>query len=179
MLLNILDAVSEKSSAWNSVRPDVIRRARRYAAIQERLIGPDGSIPPVGRSLAYRFGVFHLLAEMALRRQLPDKVAPGQVRAAVTAVMRRMIDAPGTFDKNGWLRVGFYGHQPEIAEAYISTGSCYLCSTAWLPLGLPSNDPFWAEKSMPWTSKRAWSGESISADSAIGGAHVGGAFSRL
>ena len=171
MLLNILDAMSEKSSAWRSLKPEVIHRARRYAAIQERLIGPDGSVPPVGRSLSYRFGAFHLLAEMALRQQLPDGVTPGQVRAALTAVMHRMIDAPGTFDKNGWLQVGFYGHQPEIAEEYISTGSCYLCSTAWLPLGLPISDPFWTEKALPWTSKRAWNGEAFTADSAIKGAH--------
>lgn len=168
MLLNILDVLSEKSSAWLRLGPEMMRRARRYAAVQERLIGPDGTFPPIGRSLSYRFGAFHLLAEMSLRSQLPDEVAPEQVRAALTAVMRRMIDAPGTFDKNGWLQVGFYGHQPEIAESYISTGSCYLCSAAWLPLGLPATDPFWAADSKPWTSKKVWNGESIAADAALG-----------
>ena len=167
MLLRILDVIPETSPAWRSLRREVMRRARRYAAIQERLIGPDGSFPPVGRSLCYRFGAFHLLAEIALQRQLPDGVSPGQVRAALTAVMRRMIEAPGTFDENGWLRVGFCGYQPELAEPYISTGSCYLCSAAWLPLGLPPNDPFWSEQAKPWTSKRAWGGESIAADRAI------------
>ena len=103
---------------------------------------PDGSFPPLGRSLAYRMGAFHLLAEVALRRQLPEPISPAQVRTGITAVMRPMLGAPGTFDSDGWLRVGFYGHQPEIAESYISTGSCYLCSAAWLPLGLPPSDPF-------------------------------------
>ncbi len=96
-------------------------RARRYAAIQERLIGPEGTFPPIGRSLCYRFGAFHLLAEMALRQQLPEGISPEQVRSGLTAVMRRMVDAPGTFDDHGWLTVGFYGHQPSIAESYIST----------------------------------------------------------
>jgi hypothetical protein len=36
-------------------------RAKRYAAVQERMIGPDGTFPPIGRSLAYRCGAFHLL----------------------------------------------------------------------------------------------------------------------
>ena len=52
-------------------------RAPRYAAIQERLIAPDGSFPPIGRSIAYRCGAFHLLAQTALRRALPEGVSPG------------------------------------------------------------------------------------------------------
>jgi hypothetical protein len=168
MLLNILDNVPDASPGWSRLKPEIMLRAQRYAEIQERLIGPDGAFPPVGRSLSYRFGVFHLLAEMALRGQLPKHIAPAQVRSALTAVMRRMIEAPGTFDDSGWLCVGFCGHQPEIAEAYISTGSCYLCSAAWLPLGLPEKDRFWAGPPEPWTSKKAWAGEPVAPDHALG-----------
>jgi hypothetical protein len=167
MLLNTLDTISKSSPAWDSYRPVMMLRARRYAAIQERMISPEGTFPPIGRSLCYRFGAFHLLAEMVLRRQLPEGVAPQQVRSALTAVMRRMVDAPGMFDDQGWLRVGFYGHQPSIAEPYISTGSCYLCSAAWLPLGLPAADSFWAASAAPWTSKRIWSGDEVGADHAL------------
>lgn len=167
LLLTILDVVSKSSSAWETFRAPALARAQRYAAIQERLIAPDASFPAIGRSLCYRFGAFHLLAEMALRRQLPEGVAPQQARCALTAVMRRMLSAPGTFDENGWLRLGFYGHQPSIAEPYISTGSLYLCSAAWLPLGLPPSDPFWSGPAQPWTSQRAWSGDPIAPDHAI------------
>jgi hypothetical protein len=167
MLLNILDTISKVRPTWDSLQPAVLARARRYAAIQERLIGPDGAFPPIGRSLCYRFGAFHLLADISLRRQLPDGVFPEQVRSALTAVIRRMIDAPGTFDPEGWLRVGFYGHQPEIAESYISTGSLYLCSAAWLPLGLPASDPFWDHLALPWTAKKIWMGDDVKADHAI------------
>lgn len=167
MLLSILDTITKASPAWDTFRPEMLLRAQRYAAIQERLIGPDGTFPPIGRSLCYRFGAFHLLAEISLRRQLPTGIAPQQVRSALTAVMRRMIEAPGTFDEKGWLTVGFYGHQPSIAESYISTGSCYLCSAAWLPLGLAESDPFWCEPAAPWTSKKIWNGEPVAADHAI------------
>jgi hypothetical protein len=167
MLLNILDATSKAATTWSSFEPEMTWRAQRYAAIQERLIGPDGSFPPVGRSLCYRFGAFQLLAEIALRRLLPENVMPAQVRSALTAVMRRMTEAPGTFDKDGWLTVGFCGHQPEMAEPYISTGSLYLCSAAWLPLGLPATDPFWAGDAKPWTAKKAWSGQEVAADHAL------------
>jgi hypothetical protein len=167
MLLNILDAVSTASPAWAALKPEMMRRAQRYAAIQERLIGPEGSFPPVGRSLCYRFGAFHLLAEIALRKQLPEDIQPAQVRSALTAVMRRMTEAPTTFDENGWLRIGFRGYQPEMAEPYISTGSCYLCSAAWLPLGLAETDPFWIGPPQSWTSRRALNGESVAADHAL------------
>jgi hypothetical protein len=168
LLLTILDTVSKSSQTWNVYRPVMLERARRYAEIQERLIAPDGSFPPIGRSLPYRFGAFHLLAEMALRRELPPSIAPAQVRSALTAVMRRMTDAPGTFDAQGWLQIGFVGHQPEIAEPYISTGSSYLCSAAWLPLGLPPSDPFWSAPAADWTAKKAWAGQQVHADHALG-----------
>ena len=168
LLLTILDTVSKSNQTWDVYRPVMLERARRYAEIQERLIAPDGSFPPIGRSLPYRFGAFHLLADIALRRELPPSIAPAQVRSALTAVMRRMTDAPGTFDAQGWLQIGFVGHQPEIAESYISTGSSYLCSAAWLPLGLPASDPFWSAPAADWTAKKAWTGQQVHADHALG-----------
>ncbi len=167
MLIAVIETVSKQSKAWDSLYPAIVTRAKRYAAIQERLIAPDASFPAIGRSLAYRFGAFHLLATMALRRQLPDNVSPAQVRTALTAVIHRMTEAPGTFDEHGWLTVGFCGHQPSVAEGYISTGSLYLCSAALLPLGLPGADPFWSSPPEPWTSRKIWSGQSVPIDHAI------------
>ncbi|MBX3030117.1 MAG: DUF2264 domain-containing protein [Chloroflexi bacterium] len=139
-------------------------RARRYAAIQERLIAPDGTYPLVGRSLAYRCGAFHALAQSALRDDLPEHVTPAQVRGALTAVMTRTLDAPGTFDADGWLRIGVAGHQPGIGESYVSTGSLYMASLVLLPLGLPPSHPFWADAPTPWTAQRAWAGEPFPID---------------
>jgi hypothetical protein len=65
------------------------------------------------------------------------------------------------------LRIGFCGHQPSLAEGYISTGSLYLCSAALLPLGLPPADAFWRDPAARWTSQRLWSGEELPADHAI------------
>jgi hypothetical protein len=167
MLLQILETVGSRSGAWKPLQPAMVARAKRYAAIQERLISPEGAFPAIGRSLAYRFGAFHLLSTMALRKELPDGVAPEQVRCALGAVIRRTVEAPGTFDEHGWLRVGFCGHQPAIAEPYISTGSLYLCCAVFTPLGLPSADVFWSGAPQPWTAQKAWNGQDLPADHAI------------
>jgi hypothetical protein len=167
MLLDVLDACGAESPAWEAMREPVRKRARRHAAIQERLISPEGTFPAVGRSLAYRAGALQILGQMALRHDLPPDVAPSQVRAALGAVLRRTMEAPGTFDAEGWLRLGFCGHQPGIAERYISTGSVYLCAVGLLPLGLPAQDELWAAESRPWTAQRAWSGQPFPIDKAL------------
>jgi hypothetical protein len=106
---------------------------------------------------------------MALARQLPDTVSPPQARGALTAVIRRTLEAEGTFDADGWLRIGLCGHQPGAGERYISTGSLYLCALALLPLGLPPGDPFWAAPEAPWTAVKAWSGKPFPIDRALSG----------
>jgi len=60
----------------------------------------------------------------------------------------------------------FAGHQPSIGETYISTGSLYLCSEAFIMLGLPAGDPFWQGKDEPWTAKKMWAGEDMPVDHA-------------
>ncbi len=167
MLADVLKERTRHDEKYLKTYELVIKRARRYAAIQERLISPEGTFPAIGRSLPYRFGAFQLLAQMTLQHKLPDDLKPGQVRSALSAVIRRMIEAPGVFDSDGWLTIGFYGHQPDIGESYISTGSLYLCSVGLLPLGLPPTDPFWTDAPQDWTSRKIWSGQNIQADHAI------------
>jgi len=164
MLVEALDFVGEEADAWRTFRAQARARLTRWAAIQERLIAPDGSFPIVGRSIAYRCGAFQGLALAALRRQLPADMKPGQARAALTAVIRRTLEAPGTWDDKGWLRIGLAGRQPRLGENYISTGSLYLCATALLPLGLPANDPFWTEPAAPTTWQQGWAGQDLVAD---------------
>ncbi|GBG07006.1 hypothetical protein PAT3040_01554 [Paenibacillus agaridevorans] len=167
MLIDLLETMRGQDGTWDDIRHAAQRRAIRYAAVQERFIGPDGSFPPIGRSLPYRCGAFHSLAQSALRGELPEELSPESVRCALTAVLRRTLDAPGTFTPEGWLKIGLAGHQREIGESYISTGSLYLCAVAFLPLGLPASHPFWSGPDAPWTSKTVWSGGEIPIDTAL------------
>jgi hypothetical protein len=169
-LLQLMDTLSQhepdQSPAWAAMRTPIQQRAQRYAAVQERLIALDGSYPAIGRSITYRCGAFHLLADAARRNILPEGITPSQVRCALSAVMQRTLEPAGTFSSDGWLQIGLAGHQPGLGETYISTGSLYLCSAVFLPLGLPPADPFWSQPPAPWTSQIIWSGKNLSADHA-------------
>jgi hypothetical protein len=167
MLFEALEVVGDEAPNWKAFRDKVRERLSRFAAIQERLIAPDGTYPIIGRSIAYRCGAFQGLALAALRHRLPTDVTPAQARVALTAVIRRTLEAPGTFDAQGWLRIGVSGSQPGLGEPYISTGSLYLCSSAFLPLGLPATDPFWSAPPAKTTWQKVWSGENLPADHAI------------
>ncbi len=166
MLLDVIRILVEFGHEKEALYQEVLSHAKRYAIIQERLISPEGTYPPVGRSLAYRFGAFQLLSQLALHHQLPDELEPSQVRSALSAVIANQFQEEGTLDKEGWLRIGFCGDQSEIGESYISTGSLYLSSVGLLHLGLGPEDPFWAGPAKDWTSKKAWRGGSFPIDHA-------------
>ncbi|HLZ63816.1 MAG TPA: DUF2264 domain-containing protein [Ktedonosporobacter sp.] len=166
MLIDIIETVGQQYQDWSDLRERILRRAQRYAVILERSISPEGTFPVIGRSLAYRSGAFHLLAHMALRQELDHSLLPAQVRCALTAVIKRTLGAPGAFDQNGWLTIGLGGHQPELGEVYISTGSLYLCATVFLPLGLPAENTFWRDQA-DWTARKAWAGIEVPIDHAL------------
>jgi len=162
-----LQALSDEDATWKAMRNAVATRAMRYAHIQERMIAADGSYPVVGRSITYRCGAFHHLADAALRDALPQDVKPEQVRCALAAVIAKTLGPKGTFDNNMWLRIGICGHQPSLGETYISTGSLYLCSAVFLPLGLRPEHRFWAGPDTAWTAQKVWRGEDMPADHAV------------
>lgn len=167
MLLDVLAVLQKHDAQFAAAHAVELKRAQRFAEIQERMIAPDGTFPSIGRSTTYRFGAFQTLAQISLLHELPERVKPAQVRCALTTVIRKMMEAPGTFDANGWLQIGFCGHQPALGENYISTGSLYLCTAGLLPLGLPPADEFWSTPAERWTSQKIWAGENLPADHAI------------
>ena len=96
-VMDILDAVKENDKSFNWFASDMNKIAERYAVIQERTINSDGSFPVYGRSIVYRGGAFHHLANMSLKKQLPAGILPEQVRCALTAVLMKTLNAPGDF----------------------------------------------------------------------------------
>ncbi|WP_090391123.1 DUF2264 domain-containing protein [Niabella drilacis] len=141
-----------------------LSRMVRHAEFLERIIGPDGTYPAFGRSVTYRTAAFQALGQVALMEKLPEHIQPAQVRCALTKVITNMFDGNQNFDANGWLVLGFNGHQPMMADVYTSTGSLYMATLGFLPLGLPADNKFWTDPPADWTSKRAWSGQPVKKD---------------
>lgn len=158
MLTDILRIMKKHGLEGMDFLPEQVKRHGRYAAQLERFISPEGTYPVVGRSIAYRFGAFHALSHAALLHILPAQVSPGQVRCALTAVISRQLKSPANFDMNGWLTIGFAGNQIKMGESYINSGSIYLCTAVFLPLGLSADDPFWSDPDCEWSSLKAWKG---------------------
>ena len=167
MLVDILKVMVQKGKADKAAHALAIRRMQRYSSFLERFISPEGAYPPIGRSVTYRVGAFQPLGQLALIDALPEDISPAQVRCALTAVMKRIFEQPGVFTADNWLQLGFAGHQPEIADYYSNSGSMYLTSLGFLPLGLPATHPFWTDPFADWTQRKAWSGQPFKNDHAV------------
>jgi hypothetical protein len=166
-LTAMLEIVNTKTQKYAEYTFRLNAITKRYAELQELMINTDGSYPITGRSIVYRGGAFQHLADMALKKQLPEKLNPPQVRAALTAVIEKTLSPAQTFTTTGWLNMGVHGKQTGLADFYITTGSLYLCADIFLPLGLPSSDDFWSAPPKPWSAVKVWTGQDAMVDHAI------------
>lgn len=142
MILDIL-LLTRQNKRWANFETSMLKRAQRYCVVLEKLIFSDGRLPLVGRSLTYRTGLLHVLGHLALYNLLPVSLPPQKVRSSMSAVLQRCMSYEGNYDNDGWLTVGYYGHQPELAENYISRGSLYAAALVFLPLGIHPEKSFW------------------------------------
>ncbi|MCL2692406.1 MAG: DUF2264 domain-containing protein [Rikenellaceae bacterium] len=164
MLLDVVEILAANRRR-TPVDPDLaLRRMQRYNILLERMISPEATFPLLGRSIHYRMGVFQTLALSAWKYGLPEPLTNGQVRNALTAVMKRMFSVEGNFTEQGFLSLGLVGYQPDIADYYTNTGSEYITATVFLPLGLPADHDFWTAEPQEWTTQRAWSGKPFPRD---------------
>lgn len=161
MLTDILYILAKHNIVDKNILNIQLRRLKQYSGQLERLISPEGTYPIIGRSMTYRTGIFHALAQASLLGVYDDEVNPAQVRTALTKVIKKQFSSNDNFDEGGWLKIGFNGSQLKISEEYITTGSLYLCSTVFLPLGLPKDNEFWANPDEDWTSLKGWNGKDI------------------
>lgn len=167
MYVQVLEVLTDRKIKKQEDLNKATKRMQRYGIILERFISPEGTFPLFGRSMTYRLGVFQPLALLSWKGNLPNELSEGQVRSALTCVMKRMFAQDGNFNAGGFLQLGFAGHQPDLADWYSNNGSMYLTSEVFLPLGLPTEHSFWTCPYQDWTTKKAWSGVSFQKDHAI------------
>lgn len=167
MLVEILEVMEPKGKTRTGQYELALKRMQRYGDILERLVSPEGTFPTFGRSLTYRTAAFQPLSLLAWKKQLSSMLTEGQVRAALTAVHKSIFSDPSNFNSEGFLTIGFAGHQPDMSDSYSNNGSMYLTSASFLPLGLPASDSFWTSPAADWTAKKAFSNHSFAKDHAI------------
>ncbi|KAK8803693.1 hypothetical protein WA158_001387 [Blastocystis sp. Blastoise] len=169
LLTACVELLKEKGHSMGSKYDCFMKRSARYAYILERFIMPDGSYPIVGRSEAYRIGVFHHLSDSVLRNNLLKRQSKPAVRSALTALISKFLENKDNFIDDKWLSVGVYGHQPHQGDGYINTGSTYFVTNVLKHLGLPENDTYWTEKGQYWDQAQLWQGIDIELDEAYDG----------
>lgn len=167
MLVDVLRVNVAKGRRDSKEFDIAYKRMQRYASFQERYISPEGTYLVVGRSSTYRVGTFQPLMKLALEDALPKEIKPAQVRCALTAVMKKVF-IPSTFTKGNWLTLGLLGdQQKDLADYYSNTGSMYVTSLVFFPLGLPASHEFWSAPFTDWTQRKAWSGQPFEKDYAV------------
>lgn len=172
MLLEILqqlDAAGQRifHQPAGAMLAQTLKRTQRYCEHLERLVSPEGTYPTIGRSLTYRTAAFQPLALLAWQKRLPASLPEGQVRAVLHAVHQAVWRHPGNFGAEGFLTLGFAGHNPQLADWYSNNGSMYIAATSLLTLGLPADDSYWRAPALEWTQQRAWSGQPFAKDYAV------------
>jgi hypothetical protein len=97
---------------------------------------------------------------MAWKGELRNTIEPAAVwcGGGLTVVIRRVVEAPGVSDENGWLQIA-----PTIDSGRLNICRKFVSMIAGtMHLGLPDDDPpFWTDPPKPWTQKRIWAGEDI------------------
>lgn len=137
---------SGKNKVWNMPECDynrAVKRMQRFGMILERFISPEGTLPVFGRSITYRTGTLQPLALLAWREWLPKELPDGQVRAAMTAVIKRMFGDDRNFNEKDsllWVsmasnRIYPIGIQIMVAYIWHHLLSCRLDFRLTIPSG--------------------------------------------
>lgn len=167
MLVESLKHNISAGAGYKEMYDRAYRRMQRYAHHLERMISPEGHYLVIGRSSTYRNAAFQPLAAVVLDNKLPEDISKGQVRAALTAVLKH-IYKKDTIGKSGWLSMGIVGDkQQHIADYYSNAGSMYVASLSFLPLGLAADDEFWTCPAEKWTSQKIFEGSPFPKDSPV------------
>lgn len=127
--------------------PEISQRyldhAQTFAEQHKQWFASDGTPLAYGRSMTYR------MAQSAFWAMLPlanlEALPWGQVKSLYLRSLSTWMKRP-IFDCDGVLSVGYWNSNPEIAERYISSGSPYWASIAFMALAVPEDHPFWTSK---------------------------------
>jgi hypothetical protein len=169
MPIEVLRVAAAKTHPLARLLPVTMERARRYAEIQERLFSPEGTFPVMGLSEAYCLGrllppLLYGLAQGPAARGQAGRGARGHHHGGAPhgGNARDLRRAGLTQARRPGLPAGSAGNLH-------ATGSLYICLMGLVHLGLPADDPLWADPPAPWTQQLIWSGADVQHDRSLEG----------
>ena len=134
---------------WSRIEPErrprtralIERRFRTYLASIAPMFAADGTRPPFGRSLGYRFAA---AAPFALAALFGIDAVPHDVARRIAGGTIRRHLADGALDPTtGWFRRGVADERPDVLERYVSAGASAWAMHAFVALGLDASSRFW------------------------------------
>src|SRR5699024_11258416 len=97
MLVQVLKTAADVDPSYEDDYQEALQRLRLFAGHQERMISPDGTYPPIGRSITYRIGAFQSLAEAALTKNLPrSEEHTSELQSRFDLVCRLLLEKKNT-----------------------------------------------------------------------------------
>ncbi len=125
------------------------RRAAEFFDYYIHFFDLDGSVPPFGRSLSYRFAESACFAAAAYAGVDWDY---GLMRRALLKNVSYFMDNM-TISEDGVLGAGYLYESSATVENYTSSAGAYWCSKAFLALALNDCHPFWTAEEKPLPSE--------------------------
>ncbi|KAF7546541.1 hypothetical protein G7046_g9270 [Stylonectria norvegica] len=125
------------------------QQARDFGSQIWRYFDAQGAVIPFGRSLIYRFACGAFFSALALAK-VPDMPKPLDTPGAMKGFILRHLrwwarNSSDTFHSDGTLNFGWIYPNMYLTEDYNSPQSAYWALKAFIAIGLPADNPFWAE----------------------------------
>lgn len=122
-----------------------LARTGEFLEDYAKLFDSDGSYPPWGRSLSYRFAAVCIFPLAVLNGVDFDPALAGEITRRNISFFRERMLSP----ENGILPPGYLYESPALVESYTSSGGSYWAAKSFLCLLIPSEHRFWERASLP------------------------------
>ena len=105
-----------------------VKRMQRFNTFIERLISPEGTYPAFWPICGASYGGISINGACRIEIWFARGPENGQIRKCTYRSNENMFSVEGNFDNENFLKLGFVGHQPNLANYYTNNGSLYMTS---------------------------------------------------
>ncbi len=150
--------IAEGTAYFDPLRAEEYkRRAEKFIPFYLYFFDRDGSVPAMGRSLAYRFAQSAIFPVASLAG---CRIPNGVCRRAMMKNVEYFTETKG--DPRRLLKPGYLYPSSPLTDSYTSELGSLWCSKTFLALALEETHPFWGDNEEPLPSEKG--GYSVDAE---------------